>query len=89
MHSSRAAITASSILTEEANFSPPWTTRWPTASISPMLLMTPWSALVRASRTAWMASAWVGMAISNTCLAPVAGILWVRRPSMPMRSHRP
>ena len=54
-----------------------------------MLLMTPWSASVRALSTAWMASAWVGMAMSKVYSLPVAGTLWVRRPSMPMRSHRP
>ena len=35
-----------------------------------------------------MASAWVGMAISKV-LSSRPGTLWVRRPSMPMRSHRP
>ncbi len=52
MHSSRAAITSPVMRTEEANFSPPWTTRWPTASISEALLITPCSLDSRASSTA-------------------------------------
>ena len=36
-----------------------------------------------------MASAWVGMGISRSTFLSWAGTLWVRRPSRPMRSHRP
>ena len=51
LHSSMAAITSSVIRTDWANFSPPWTTRWPTASISFMELMTPFFSSTRAWST--------------------------------------
>ena len=54
-------MTASLISTEQAKVSAPCTTRWPTASISSMEAMTPFLGSTRASSTAWMASAWVGM----------------------------
>ena len=76
VHSSSAVMTASSILTEQANFSPPWTTRWPTASISFMEVTTPYSALVSLSMTAAMASEWVGIgrSSSKTGLPPMSGV---------------
>ena len=58
-------MTASVISTEPAKASPPWTTRWPTASISFMEPMTPFWGSTRAFSTAWMASEWVGMATST------------------------
>jgi len=36
-----------------------------------------------------MASLWVGIGISRSTFLPLAITLWVRRPSMPMRSQRP
>ena len=65
LHSSMVAMTSSVMRTDLANFSPPCTTRWPTASISFMEPMTPLSASTRAFSTAWMASEWVGMATST------------------------
>ena len=76
VQSSRAFMTSSVMRTEQANFSPPWTTRWPTASISLMLFTTPYSSLVSLSMTAAMASEWVGRAMSslNTGLPPTSGV---------------
>ena len=77
MHSSRAFMTSSVMSTEPAKASPPWTTRWPTASISCMEPMTPLSLSTRAFSTAWMASEWVGMATStafSTCLPSTWGL---------------
>ena len=36
MQSSIWSTTASSMATDRVNFSPPWTTLWPTAAMSPM-----------------------------------------------------
>src|SRR5699024_10724898 len=50
--------------------------------------ITPLTGSTMISSTDWMASLWVGMGISRTTSSR-PGTLWVRRPSMPMRSHRP
>ena len=63
-----------------ANFSPPCTTRWPTASISCMELTTPYSALVSLSMTAAMASECVGRGrslVKNGLAAHQRGVLQV------------
>ena len=43
-HSEAIQAVSSVMTTDLANFSPPWTTRWPTASISFMEPTTPYSA---------------------------------------------
>ena len=77
VQSSMAFMTSSSMRTEEANFSPPWTTRWPTASISAMLATTPYSALVSFvyDRGDGLTE-WVGREISSlkTGLPPTSGV---------------
>ena len=50
--------------TERANLAPPWTTRWPTALMLDMSLMTPCSGLTRVLRMSSMATVWVG----HSCL---------------------
>ena len=49
-HSSIARSTASSIRTEDLKCSPPWTIRWPTASISARSRMTPLPGRVSSAR---------------------------------------
>ena len=75
LHSSMAAMTSPVMRTDLANFSPPWTTRWPTASISFMEPITPFLRSTRASSTAWMASAWEGMATSTALTVSLPGAL--------------
>ena len=41
MHSLMASMQASSMMQLSVNAMPPWSTRWPTASISSMLAITP------------------------------------------------
>ena len=66
-HSSNASITAGVINTESANFSPPCTTRWPTASISSIEEITPNSASTKISSKMRSASLWfkIGSTRSN------------------------
>lgn len=66
---SKAFMTSSVMSVEAANSSPPWTTRWPTASMASMDLMTPHSASVRMSRTSLTATLWSGM----DCLISFSG----------------
>src|SRR5699024_10328228 len=88
MHFSMAAMHASSMTQLSEKAMPPWSTRWPTAAISSVEAITPLTGSTMMSSTDWMASLWVGMGISRTTSSR-PGTLWVRRPSMPMRSHRP
>ena len=88
MHSSIAAFTSSVITTEPANFSPPCTTRCPTAPTSSRLLITPVFSFVKASSTNWIASVCVGIARSETSFSPPAGV-YTSLPSIPIRSQRP
>ena len=73
LHSSMAAMTSSVMTTLLANFSPPWTTRWPTASISFMEATTPFCGSTSAFSTVWMASLWVGMATSTASCFSLPG----------------
>ena len=66
-------MTSSVMTTDLANFSPPWTTRWPTASISFMEPMTPFFSSTRAFSTVWMASLWVGMETEASLMASLPG----------------
>ena len=66
MFSSMASMHAWSMMQEAVNFSPPWSTRWPTAPISEMEEMTPCSLDRSASSTRFMASVWSLMASGVT-----------------------
>ena len=73
LHSSIAFMTSSLMSTDLANFSPPWTTRWPTASISFIEPTTPFLGSTSAFSTAWIASLWVGMATSTASCFSLPG----------------
>jgi large subunit ribosomal protein L6 len=66
-----ASSTVSSMATERVISSPPWTTRWPTPSISSMLLRTPILGSTRASRTIFIPAVWLGAATSFSILSPL------------------
>ena len=88
-HSSKASITAGVINTESANFSAPWTTRWPTASISSMEEITPNSASTKMSSKILSACLWskIGSTRSNFS---ASGRLWVKiASSAPIFSNCP
>ena len=70
MHSFIASITASSIKTEELNFSPPWTTLCPTAPISSKLLITPYSGCVNWANTNFIPSSWLFIGSSILRFSP-------------------
>ena len=89
LHSSIAFITSSLMTTEDANFSPPCTTRCPTALISSSDLTMPWSGLVSASITSFTATVWFGIGVSILTLSFPAGVCMSTLPSMPMRSQSP
>lgn len=55
-HSSMASSTLSSMRTGSEYFSPPWSTRWPTAAMDDMSEMTPIFGSARTSSTMRMAS---------------------------------
>ena len=61
-----AFSTGSSITQEAVNLSPPCSTRWPTAPISPMEVMTPWAGSISASSTSCIASVWLFIGCSTT-----------------------
>ena len=88
LHSSTAWITSSVITTEDANFSPPCTTRCPIAFTSFRLAIAPVFSLVRASRTIWMASLCGGMEASVISLSHPA-FWYTSLPSIPILSQRP
>ena len=61
LHSSIPFNTSSVSTVELANFSPPCTTRCPTASISERLFKAPVLSLISVSKTIWTACLWVGI----------------------------
>ena len=71
-HSFTFSITSSVITTESLNFSPPWTILWPTASISFISEITPYSLLNSFSITKLIASLWDGTGCSNLFFSPLA-----------------
>ena len=83
------ALTTSGVMRQlSLNFSPPWTTRWPMASISETLSMTLPAPVVIFFTTSVNASVWVGKMAGVVAFWPLAS--WViMLLSMPMRSHRP
>ena len=88
LHSSTAFNTSSVNTTEEANFSPPCTTLWPTAPTSDRLLITPVFSFISASNTIWIACLWLGIEASVVSFSPPAG-WYTNLPSMPIRSQSP
>ena len=84
-----ASITLSSIITELAKFSPPWTTLWPTAPISSIDFKAPWSGWTRAFNTNSKAFLWsdIGSSIITSSL-PVASCFTLE-PSIPILSTNP
>ena len=87
LHSSISLITFSSINTDEENFSPPCTTRWPMASISSRDFSIPCSGATKASRTVFIATEWSGMSTDFSSFSPFT--LIEKIPSSPILSHWP
>ena len=88
LSSRRAAMTSSVMMQLDWNFSPPWTIRWPMASISPTFSMHLPEPVVIFLISSWNASVWVGKIAGVVALLPLASWVMVLL-SMPMRSHRP
>ena len=77
------------ISTLSAKRSPPCTTRWPTASISDISFITPYSLWVKALRTILMPTTWSGISSFKSMVYFPTGVCFKVDPSMPMRSTSP
>ena len=88
LHSSTFANTSSFNTTDWANFSPPCTTRCPTASISERLFTAPVFGFTSASSTIWIPSLWVGIGASVISLSWPAS-WYTNLPSIPILSQSP
>ena len=90
MQSSIWSTTSSLISVERVNFSPPWTTRWPTAWMSPSALIpgTPASAET-SQRSRWSSAALWSRSAAVRRSAGRPSTLRLTSASLPMRSITP